>query len=333
MTAVPVDARTRPRVGRLLRRAFLLAGWLITAALGVLTMARVVAYDRGRLLLVANSLTYWIFLPECVVLAVAIAARKYALVACATAVVLAHVIVVWPSLRAPADVPRHAYRAPRLRLFAANVLFDNPHPDGIVDEIGRADADVVMLEEFTTRWQHILEGATWWDDYPYRLITPRGTTARSAMLSRLPLEDTAIDYTQRSPLLGATVRVDGRSVRLFDVHPAAPVFNYPRWHAQSDAITVTVAATRGRVVAAGDFNVTQFNAWMDDLESLGLRSAHELVGRGTATTWPNGHGLFPPVRIDHVLVSERVMPLRVREGVGEGSDHKPVLVDLVLTAA
>ena len=311
-------------------RVVLVVGWVITAALGVLMLARVVAYDRGRLLLVANSLTYWIFLPEYVVLAIAIAARKYALVACATVVVLAHVVVVWPSLRAPADVPRAAYRAPRIRLFAANVLFDNPRPQGILDEIERSDADVVMLEEFTTRWQHLLEDASWWDDYPYRLITPRGTTARSAIFSRLPLEDTSIDYTQRSPLLGATVRVDGRAVRLFNVHPAAPVFNYPRWHAQSDAITDTVAATRGRVVAAGDFNVTQFNAWMDDLEAVGLRNAHELLGRGTATTWPNGHGMFPPVRIDHVLVSEQVVPLRIREGAGEGSDHKPVIADLAL---
>jgi endonuclease/exonuclease/phosphatase (EEP) superfamily protein YafD len=322
----------RPEVVRLASRVAVGIGWAITAALGVLMLARVVAYDRGRLLLVANSVTYWIFLPEYVVLAAAIAARKHALTACATFVVLAHVIVVWPSLRGPSEIPRAAYRAPRLRVFAANVLFDNPRPQGIVDEIGRSDADVVLLEEFTTRWQHILKDASWWDDYPYRLITPHGTTARSAMLSRVPLEDTAIEYTQRSPLLGATLRVDGRSVRLFDVHPAAPVFNYPRWHAQSNAITDTVAATRGRVVAAGDFNVTQFNAWMDDLEDVGLRSAHELLGRGTATTWPNGHGLFPPVRIDHVLVSERVVPLRIREGVGEGSDHKPVIVDLALVS-
>jgi endonuclease/exonuclease/phosphatase (EEP) superfamily protein YafD len=295
-------------------------------------LARVVAYDRGRLLLVANSLTYWIFMPEYLVLAVAIAARKHALTACATVVVLAHVIVVWPSLREPSDISPAAYRAPQLRLFAANVLYDNPTPQGIVDEIDRSDADVVMLQEFTPRWHRVSMESSWWDDYPYRLITRHGTTERSAVLSRIPLEETSIDYTHESPVLGATVRVGGRSVRLFSVHPSAPVFDYTEWRAQSEAITDTVAATRGRVVVGGDFNVTQFNAWMDDLEALGLRSAHELVGRGTATTWPNGQNMFPPVRIDHVLVSERVVPLRVREGVGEGSDHKPVIVDLALTA-
>jgi len=144
----------------------LIVGWLITAALGALVVARVVAFDHGRLLLVANSLTYWIFLPEYVVLAVAIAARRYALVACAAVVVLAHVVIVWPSLREPVPIPRSAYRAPRLRLFAGNVLFDNPHPDGIIHEIDASDADVVMLEEFTQRWQDALEQSPLWDEYP-----------------------------------------------------------------------------------------------------------------------------------------------------------------------
>jgi endonuclease/exonuclease/phosphatase (EEP) superfamily protein YafD len=298
--------------------------------LGVLVVARTIAFDHGRLLLVANSLTYWIFLPEYLVLAVAIAARRYALVACASVVVLAHAVIVWPSLRGPVPVPRSAYNAPRLRIFAANVLFDNPHPEGILREIDAADADVVMLEELTTRWQRVLERASWWEEYPYRLITAHGTTSRSAILSRLPLEDTTIEFTERSPLLGATVNVGGRTVRLFNVHPAAPVFNFPRWRVQADATNAALGHTSGRVVAAGDFNVTQFNFWMDEIAGLGLRSAHELLGRGTATTWPNHQRLFPPVRLDHVMVSDDVTPLAIREGIGEGSDHKPVIVDLAL---
>jgi endonuclease/exonuclease/phosphatase (EEP) superfamily protein YafD len=270
--------------------------------------ARVVAFDGGRIFIIANSLTYWSFLPEYLVLAAAIAARKYLLVACAAALVLVHVGLVWPSLRGATEIPESAYHAPRIRIFDANVLFDNPHPQGIIAEIETADADVVVLEEYTTRWERVLERSAVWDEYPYRLVTPPGTTSRSAMLSRLPLEETHIEMTQRSPLLEATVRVEGRAVRLFGVHPAAPVFDYPRWRAQAAAITDELARTDGRVVAAGDFNVTQFNAWIQDLEALGFRSAHAEVGRGSATTWPNHQRLFPPIRLDHVLVSDRVIP-------------------------
>ena len=84
------------------------------------------------------------------------------------------------------------------------------------------------------------------------------------------------------------------------------------------------------MIAVGDFNVTQFNAWMGDLEDLGYRSAFEELGRGTATTWPNGMYALPPVRLDHVLVRNGVVPLRIREGLGQGSDHKPVIVDVAL---
>jgi hypothetical protein len=31
-------------------------------------------------------------------------------------------------------------------------------------------------------------------------------------------------------------------------------------------------------------------------------------------------------------VSKSVVPLRIREGDGKGSDHRPVIVDLALTA-
>ena len=60
----------RAGVVRLGSRVVLVVGWTITAVLGGLVLARVVAYDRGRILLVANSLTYWIFLPAYLVLAV-----------------------------------------------------------------------------------------------------------------------------------------------------------------------------------------------------------------------------------------------------------------------
>lgn len=327
--ATPVDAPRRRNPRRTIGGIALVVGWALTGALGALVLARVVAFDRGKILVIANSMTYWVFLPEYVVLAVAIAARKYALVACATLVVLAHAIIVWPSLQPPAPIPAAAYDAPRLRIFAANVLFDNPRKQRIIEEIGRANADVVMLQEFTTEWQRTLEHASWWDDYPYR-VTPTGTTSRSATLSRLPLERPAIEYTQRSPLVATTVRADGRAVRLFNVHPAAPAFSYPRWHAQATATTQTIRREHGRVIAAGDFNVTQFNAWIGDLEALGLRSAHEVLGRGTATTWPNGQIRVPPIRLDHVLVSSAVVPLRVREGDGDGSDHRPIIVDVAL---
>jgi endonuclease/exonuclease/phosphatase (EEP) superfamily protein YafD len=64
------------------------------------------------------------------------------------------------------------------------------------------------------------------------------------------------------------------------------------------------------------------------LIAMGLRSAHVDRGRGYATTWPNGRLPFPPIRIDQALLSPDVECLRIEEGIGVGTDHEPLIVDV-----
>ena len=149
-------------------------------------------------------------------------------------------------------------------------------------------------------------------------------------MSRLPLRDTKALVLDTSSLAEATVTVGTRSIRIFGVHPNAPAFDFDRWQHYAGDTTHLVRRVHGAVIVAGDFNVTQFNKWIGDLEGLGLRSAHEELGHGTDTTWPNGLRPFPPIRLDHVPVSNAVVPLQIREGAGDGSDHKPVIVDLAV---
>jgi endonuclease/exonuclease/phosphatase (EEP) superfamily protein YafD len=46
----------------------------------------------------------------------------------------------------------------------------------------------------------------------------------------------------------------------------------------------------------------------------------------------NGGGVARPalMRLDHVLVSPGVEVQAIREGVGQGSNHRPIIADLVL---
>jgi endonuclease/exonuclease/phosphatase (EEP) superfamily protein YafD len=116
------------------------------------------------------------------------------------------------------------------------------------------------------------------------------------------------------------------------VHPVAPTETFARNQRQQRAITAIVRRLPRPRIVAGDFNSTMYNAWMDELTDLGLREAHEAVGRPFATTWPNGELLLPPLRIDHVLVDSPLVPQRAAEGRGQGSDHRPVIVDLAISA-
>jgi endonuclease/exonuclease/phosphatase (EEP) superfamily protein YafD len=75
-----------------------------------------------------------------------------------------------------------------------------------------------------------------------------------------------------------------------------------------------------------------------ELKHTGLLSAHERLGHGMDTTWPNGMtravlGLpfpLPPIRLDHVFTTPNIVPLSIREGRGIGSDHKPVITRLAI---
>jgi endonuclease/exonuclease/phosphatase (EEP) superfamily protein YafD len=84
---------------------------------------------------------------------------------------------------------------------------------------------------------------------------------------------------------------------------------------------------------AGDYNATYGHAPFRRLLAVGLRDAHIEAGRGLATTWPVNNLLLPPLfRLDHVLVSREFEVLAAREGRGPGTDHRPVVADLVLRA-
>jgi endonuclease/exonuclease/phosphatase (EEP) superfamily protein YafD len=312
-------------------KSVVVAAWGITIGLALVVGARLIAFDDGRVFVLANALTYWAFLPIYVVLAMAIAMGRRGLAAFAAVVVLAHVVLVWPSLGDAAAIPRDARTAPRVRVVSANLLFDNAESDALLRELAATNADVLALQELSHAWLDELRGSALWDRYPYRLVEiPRDVTG-SAIFSKLPLRDTAVQVARHSPLLSATVDVGGRAVRIANIHPNAPAFHYPAWARYTERVDELVRDATGRLVVVGDYNATQFNRWLGDLADLGLRSVHEDLGRGTATTWPNGQLTALPIRLDHVMVSAGVVGLTIREGDGPGSDHRPVITDLALT--
>ncbi|HEV3402239.1 MAG TPA: hypothetical protein VG078_10505, partial [Acidimicrobiales bacterium] len=67
------------------------------------------------------------------------------------------------------------------------------------------------------------------------------------------------------------------------------------------------------------------------LLDAGLHDAHAERRRWFVATWPIDMRPLPPLsHIDHVLVSDQVAVLDVWEGVGRGSDHRPVVADLAV---
>ena len=81
-------------------------------------------------------------------------------------------------------------------------------------------------------------------------------------------------------------------------------------------------------VGARDLNISQFSPHFQRLlKDGGLRSGAD--GFGWQPTWP---AFMPPagIQIDHALVNSRVIVEHFSAGASVGSDHRPIVADLVL---
>lgn len=309
-----------------------IGAWLGVGALLALVFARLYFPDRHIVLIWANAFTFWVYLPAYPAAAVALLfRRRYLLIAAAVAAGF-HLAWVLPDYRPGDAIPAAAGTAPRLRLMTANVYFGNEDYGPIAREILEADPDLLFVQEFGEKSEEQFAADGIAERLPYRQAAYENAFFGMAIYSRFPLEDVeAIDAAGR-PFLRATITVEGIPVRLYHVHPTSPGLGSgidDKWNAGWEAITTALAAENGHVVVAGDFNMNQHHRWYRRLEALGFINAHEERGRGNATTWPRTRPLVQ-IRIDHVFHTSLVACLSVREGRGEGSDHRPVIADLAL---
>lgn len=301
-------------------------------AMLVLISARLARPDTHLFFIWANAYTFWIYLPAYPVAALAGAFRRWAILGMAGVAVAFHLAWVLPDYGPAEDIPAGADSAPRLRLMTANVFFGNEDFSGIASEILEVDPDVLFLQEFGAVLQAELRESGVEARYPYREVVYENRYFGSSMYSKFPLSDVSSVDAGGRPLLRATVQVGGIDVRLYELHPTSPAFGRHLardWNDGWKVITAELAAESGPVIVAGDFNMTQHHKWYGVLKGDGFDNCHEERGRGNATSWPQQRKLRP-VRIDQVFHSDEVVCLSIREGRGEGSDHKPLIAELAI---
>jgi endonuclease/exonuclease/phosphatase (EEP) superfamily protein YafD len=121
-----------------------------------------------------------------------------------------------------------------------------------------------------------------------------------------------------------------RQVRIFAVHttwPVAPA-SAGRRNLQLVRLAEQARGVTLPLVVVGDMNITPFSPHFQQMLVDGaLKSAS--AGFGWQATWPT----FLPlagIQIDHALVNSRVAVEHFNRGAPVGSDHLPILVDLVL---
>src|SRR5262249_47853040 len=131
------------------------------------------------------------------------------------------------------------------------------------------------------------------------------------------------------PSVLARADVHGTSLTIVGSHPLPPGGReYSRLRNQQlDAVARFINGQAGPTVLLGDLNATPWNFYFRRfVKSTGLKDSS--MGFGLQPTWPAG---FLPLRIpiDHCLLSPELKVVRRLVGPNVGSDHLPLILEVV----
>jgi endonuclease/exonuclease/phosphatase (EEP) superfamily protein YafD len=312
------------------RARYLLSGfwdvatWTFALMCIVVALSRVVGGNAPVLLQPLQAVLPILFAPIWLVLFVAVVTRRWPQAIVAGLLALTHFFSVNPA-RAAVTKPFWLPNAPSITVAHLNVFVDNKTPDATVDVLLKADADVLVLNEFTDSFSTrlLVKGA--FDKYPYRALVPRQTPFGGAVFSKFPFDD--VQRVGRAQLPSVRIVLpDGDLVRVVATHPEPPLSSgaSQAWDQDLKTFGRLVADAGGDepVLLVGDFNSTRWQPPFGHLLAGSLRDAHETMGKGLTFSWPVNKGLVPFARLDHALHSDRLFPLSIAELSDAGSDHR-----------
>jgi len=223
--------------------------------------------------------------------------------------------------------------------------------EALGDEIARQSPDVLLMQDA----QHL--------NRPGRPIHPALQAAlvgyqlrgfdQYVVASRYPLRDCKAGAMpigkQAHPYWRCTVQVGRTALTLVTAHTLTPREglnatrserleglddwrdNFAGRMAQARKLADDTALLPRPLILAGDLNAAEHSPVVQTLLATGLRDAHGAAGLGWGYTL--GHALrlrHSFLRIDHILVSPDIGVVRAMAGGPWGSEHRPVIADVLL---
>jgi endonuclease/exonuclease/phosphatase (EEP) superfamily protein YafD len=306
-------------------------GGLVLAPLALAALIRLIGGESTVEAIALRAFTAWVYLPSWLVLALAALRRRYRLIAPAALLAALHLYWLAPSLAGTQPEAAPGSVAERFRVMSANVLGVNGDTPPLTEEILRERPDLLLVQEVTDAWSAALTSPAMQQAFPKRRVVARDDSFGIGVFSRFPLEVEEL-WFEELPAQLITVHVGARELHVLHAHTLPPRLPgmVGEWHRMMDAIEQRVRTIPPPLLLAGDLNTTQFSERYARLLSLGLRGTHEDRGEGLATTWPNGRFPFPPIRLDHFLITDDITAFTIHEGEGHGSDHRPIVAELGL---
>nr|MBX2796976.1 endonuclease/exonuclease/phosphatase family protein [Myxococcales bacterium] len=217
---------------------------------------------------------------------------------------------------------------PTITLLSANLYAPNREPAALVGEIGSVDADVVVLQELTRRWRRELQPVV---GGLHEHSVVRDDAFGIGVFSKHPLLASDTTTTWDLPALRVELQPPGgERLAIYVVHTLPPATRHGAQvrREQLERLREQLESERLPFVVLGDLNLTVHDPLWGHLVREPVVDAMDSCGRWWGPTWPNGVVPLPPLRLDHALHSRGLLCVSLSEGVGEGSDHRPVQVVL-----
>lgn len=309
--------------------------WVVTLTLGIVAVERVFNHDGIHLLTWLNAFTRYVYLPAYACLAWAVWQRRWLLAIASCLVVSCHLYWMAPDFLRdrrfdlPATTIDSSQPSETIRIFFANVAGGNHEFDAMLNEIAEANPDVIVLVEYNWQWHKAFRVSSLIAAYKFGTGHMRPRDGSATVFSRIPLATSEVEWIEGRGIETSELHVGEQLLRIVGLHAPRPMhgrsYNYDGyWRAAMPKLKNMPGAT----VIVGDFNATEHSLVYQQLKDARYRSAHDDRGRGYATTWPNGKFLLPPIRIDQAMISPEIECVNIAEGVGKGSDHKPLVLDV-----
>ena len=217
-----------------------------------------------------------------------------------------------------------------IKLLQVNVHARNDQYERLFELINAERPDVIFLQEVSWEWRDATVRLN--QDYPYHHVVARSGSFGIAIYSRLALDSVAhVDSPPLGyPTIVATMAVNDQVLTLINTHPTVPTtrLGYEARNEQLKSVAALANGAPGAVVLTGDLNASVWGRHYRKLEAgTGLRNTRR--GFGILPTWPTFLP-FAMIPIDHALVSDGIGVVETRTGARIGSDHLPLIVEIVV---
>lgn len=253
--------------------------------------------------------------------------KRWAAVALACLVINAAFVLPWyfPS----SNSVQHT-GGQKLRLLLSNVLWDNTEYEKLFEQVRRERPDVAFFQEVTPRWAEELKALS--NDLPESRLHPTDDAGGMAIFSRIPFvrAEVAPLAEYNGPAIIAQINVGNRLVSIVSVH-APPPGGKKNFDHRTEIFNQTAEFLNSLPepkLVIGDLNTTMWSPYYK-----------RFVARTNLVNVREGFGILPSwstywwpmvIPIDHCLVSQGIQVVDVRVGKPVGSDHLPLIVELVI---